>query len=105
MSRVGLDPEVLGEAEDLVLRRPDPLAAQLDDVLGVLADRLAQGPAADSVPGLQHPHVEPGGAQLARRGQPAEARTDDNDVTVMHRRKYPALPFRRPESHAKLILT
>ena len=83
-------PRSSARPSDLVLRRPDPLAAQLDDVLGVLADRLAQGPAADSVPGLEHPHVEPRDVELARRGQPGEARTDDNDVTVMHRLKYPA---------------
>ena len=82
-------PKVLGQSQHLVLGRPDPLPAQLDHVLGPLADRMVQGPASDPVPRLEHPHLEAGRGQLTRRGQPGEARTDDNDVAVMHRLKYP----------------
>ena len=84
MLRVSLDAEVLGEGQDLVLGRPDPLAAELHQVLGTVADRLAQGTAAHSVTGLEDPDVQARAGELARRGQAGEARTDNHDVAVMH---------------------
>ena len=90
MGGIGGEAEILGQREHLELSGPDPLPPQLDHVLGTLTDRVVEGPAPDPVPRLEHPHLEPGGGQLTRRGQPGEARTDDNDVTVMHRSKYPA---------------
>ena len=62
---------------------------ELDDVLRVLADGLAQVAAADPVPGLEHLDVEPRTGQLAGRRQPRETRTDNHHVAVMHRSKYP----------------
>ena len=88
MLRIGLDAEVLGEGPDLVLGRPDPLAAELHQVLGTVADRLAQGAAAHPVAGLEELDVQARAGELARRSQAREARTDNQDVAVMHRRKY-----------------
>ena len=72
-----------------MLGRPDPLAAELHQVLGTVADRLAQGTAAHSVTGLEDLDVQARAGELARRGQAREPRADNQDVTVMHRRKYP----------------
>ena len=86
--RVGADPQLLGERQHLVLRRPDPLPTELHHVLGVVAHRLAQIATADAIARFQHLHVEPGAGELARRRQAGQARTNDDDIAVMHPPQY-----------------
>ena len=65
--RVALEPELVGEGEDLGLRRPDPLAADLDHVVGA-GDRMVQQPPANPFAGLEHGDRMPGALQFTRGG-------------------------------------
>ena len=71
------DAELVGEARDPVLGRPDPLAAEIEDVV---ADPARQRAAADPIAGLDHDHVGPGGAELARRAQARQPGADHDHV-------------------------
>ena len=67
------DAELVGQAQDPVLGRPDRLAAEIEDVV---ADPARQRAAADPIAGLDHDHVGPGGAELARRAQARQPGAD-----------------------------
>ena len=73
-----------------MLGRADPLAADLDHVLGPLADRVVESAAADAVARFEHNDVEPGSVDGARRREPREARADDDYIAVRHEIEYPA---------------
>ena len=73
-----------------MLGRADPLAADLDDLIRVVADRVVEGAPADAVARLEDDDVEPRRLEIARGGQPREAGADDDDVVIGHGLEYPA---------------
>ena len=77
----GLHPEFAGQLREVILRRPDPLAADLDDLAGVGgAQSMVQRPATDAIAGLEHDHRAPGRVELARGREAREAGADDDHI-------------------------
>ena len=91
MRRVGLEAELADQPHRLVLRRPDPLPADLDHLVGLLADGMVQRPPSDAVAGLEDDDIQPGGVEGARRRQAREAGADDDYVVIGHRRGVSAI--------------
>jgi hypothetical protein len=75
-----LDPELGSERREPVLRRPDPLAADLDHL--AVAEVLVQRPPADPVAGLEDRHGRAAVDQRPSGRQPREPGADDEDVSV-----------------------
>ena len=74
VGREGLEAELADQPQRPVLRRPDPLAADLDDL--AVADRLVEGAAADPVARLEHDGdaARPRPARGPRQGRPGRRR-------------------------------
>src|SRR5204862_5607458 len=70
--------ELLDQPQDPVLRGPDPLAADLDDL--AVPEIVVEGPPPDAVARLQHHERLPRLLQLPAGGQPGEPGADDDDV-------------------------
>ena len=97
-------PELLGERGEAVLRRPDPLAADLHDL--AVAEVLVQQPAADAIARLEHDHRGAAGQQVAGRHEAREPGADDGHVglaqcSLAHRATVSdllreAVPYRGP---------
>ena len=62
----------------MVLRRPDELGAEVDDLAA--GDRPVEHPPADAVARLEHRDRVPGARDLARRDEPGQPGADDDDV-------------------------
>jgi hypothetical protein len=80
--RVRLDAELAGQLDEAVLRRADPLAADLDHLAP--ADVVVQGAPADAVARLEHHDRRPVGDRVPRRGEPGQPGPDDDQVHVLH---------------------
>jgi hypothetical protein len=81
VGRERVDAELGGEGEQAGLGRPDPLAADLDD-LPVAVERLVQRAPADAVSRLEHDDRRAGGPGVPGRGEAREPGADDRDVDV-----------------------
>jgi hypothetical protein len=81
-----------GQGENAILGRPGVLAAHLDNI--AVPDRLADDPAADPVPGLQHHHRAPRLDQVTRCGKTCQASPDDDHVG-----RCAHLPIHRRDMH------
>ena len=66
-------PSSAASARIAVLRRADPLPADLDDVVGA-GDRMVQQPPADAVARLEHDDRPARGLEVARGDEAGEAR-------------------------------
>ena len=64
--------------EQRVLRGPDPLAADLDDL--AVADVVVEDSPAHAVARLEDDAVDPALRQVERGGKPRESRADDRDL-------------------------
>jgi hypothetical protein len=62
----------------VVLRRPDELRAEVDDLAA--GDRLVEHPAADAIARLQHRDGVPGASDLARGDQAGQPGAHDDHV-------------------------
>ena len=65
-----------------MLGRPYPLAAELHHVVGALADRVIEGPAADPLAGFEKADVESPRGKLVRRLKTRQAGAHDDDIAV-----------------------
>ena len=83
--RVRRHAELARQRQQPVLRRPDPLRAELDHLVRPGADRLVQRPAADAVARLEHHDGAPRGREPPGGGEPREPGADDGDVRLPHR--------------------
>ena len=101
MGGEGLDAERARERRDPVLRRPDPLTADLDDLPA--ADLLVEDPPANAVERLEHDDRATGGHELARRHEAGEPGSDDEEVGVGPRARRIALKGgrRHPPYHTR----
>jgi hypothetical protein len=80
----GVHPDRAREPEHALLSRPDPLAADLDDLAA--PERLVEGAAAHASARLDDERTGPGGHQLAGRGQARQAGAHHDHVclAVLH---------------------
>ena len=72
--------ELVREREGAVLRRPDPLPAELDD--DAVACRRVEHPTTDAVSGLEDHDPATRGGQVAGRGETSQPGAHDDDVGV-----------------------
>ena len=80
MGGKGLHAELARERGEPVLRGPDPLAANLDDL--AVSDVVVEEPAAHPVAGFEHDHGCPAGCERAGGGEPGQARAHDDHVRL-----------------------
>jgi hypothetical protein len=79
--REELDADVGGEAADRGVARAGPLAAELDDLVGVGGGEVrVERAAADPVPRLQYRDADSGVVELQRGGETGEPGPDDGDI-------------------------
>ena len=78
VAREGAHAELVGERQHAVLRRPDPLPAELDD--RAVGERVVEDAPADAVAGLQHDDAAALLLEAAGGGQAGEAGPDDDDI-------------------------
>ena len=90
------DAELVGERQHAVLRRPDPLTAELDD--RAVCERVVQDAPADAVAGLQHDDLVPARWRpraAVRPASPAPTTTTSvfSTLTTARRRGCRARPY------------
>ena len=77
------DPELVDERADVVLRRPDELRAEVDDLTA--GHGAVEHPPADAIARLDDRHRVPGAGDLARRDEAGEPGADDDDIVLAAR--------------------
>ncbi len=78
VSGEGGQSQLVEEAQDGALGRPDPTGARVD--VGAVATHLAHNPPAHPVAGLEHRDRAAVLTQPPCRGQTGDARTHDEDI-------------------------
>src|SRR5690606_3047563 len=93
----GLGAELADERLHGVLRGADPLPAEID--VAALGEALGVGAPADAIARLDHHDVASRVEERARRAEPRETRSDDEDVVAsVHRSASRIISSMRPRA-------
>src|ERR671920_1469531 len=75
-----VDVEFLGERQDAILGRTDPLSADLD--YNTIGQCVVEDAPADSIAGFQNHHRKPRGPKVARGDQPGQSCPHHSDICL-----------------------